>query len=124
MMIKDNNLLREMLKDMNNADYHHGPGSYWQSYMKDIVKELETKDLNEFKNWKGGGGKGSIATLGGGKVFYIHSSGWNFHPFDDDFIKFDSNLIIRKINRLIDKLSIYLPFVKFFSVRSAIARIY
>ena len=84
-MIKDNNLLREMIEDMAKADNLYQCDEHWKHYLKQLVKEIKKKDLNEFRNWKGGAGTGSIASFGGGKEFYIYEYGWHFHPLDEDF---------------------------------------
>ena len=125
MMVKNNSLLLEMIKDMSEAEDKYRPDNYWMFYIDKIVKQLKNNDLNEFRNLNGGGGSGSIAVYSGGsKEFYTYQFGWNFHPLEDDFKKFDNNFIVKKFNRLIDKLSIYFSPIKFLSFRSAITRIY
>ena len=125
MMVKNNSLLLEMIKDMSEAEEKYRPDNYWMFYIEKIVKQLKNNDLNEFRNLNGGGGSGSVAAYSGGsKEFYTYKFGWNFHPLEDDFKKFDNNFIVKKFNRLIDKLSIYFTPIKFLSFRSAITRIY
>ena len=50
MMIKDNSLLLEMVKDMSEAEDKYRPGNFWLFYIDKIVKQLKNNDLNESVN--------------------------------------------------------------------------
>ena len=55
--------------------------TFGKNVLKMLLKfcEIEKSDLNEFRNFKGGGGRGSVAAYnGGGKEFYAYQFGWNF----------------------------------------------
>ena len=102
MMIKNNSLLLEMIKDMSEAEDKYRPGNFWMFYVDKIVKQLKNNDLNEFRNFKGGGGRGSVAAYnGGGKEFYTYQFGWNFHPLEDDFKKFESRIKQRNFKHIV-----------------------
>ena len=58
MMVKNNSLLLEMIKDMSEAEEKYRPDNYWMFYIEKIVKQLKNNDLNEFRNLNGGGGSG------------------------------------------------------------------
>ena len=122
MMIQNNQLLREMIKDMSEVEEKYNTGSYFRFYVKKIVKEIEKSDLNEFRNWHSG--PGGIASHGGGSTEYNYHHGWHFHPLDKDFEKIDNNLIIRGFNRLINRLTKHFKLIKFLSIRSPIIRKY
>ena len=61
-MIQNNQLLREMIKDMSEVEEKYSEGSYRRCYTKKIVKEIGGIMGG------GGGGKSHIATAGGSDV--------------------------------------------------------
>jgi|ETNmetMinimDraft_20_1059909.scaffolds.fasta_scaffold41769_2 putative sugar O-methyltransferase len=136
-MIKDNNLLSEMIEDTVKAVNLYQCGEhvcltcpirktcpYAKHNIIKFAKEIKKKDLNEFRNWKGGAGNNTIASIGGGREWHLYDYGWNFHPLEKDFLIIDNNFFVKKFNRLVDKLSNYFNFIKFFAIRSPIIRIY
>ena len=110
MMIQNNKLLREMIKDMSEVEDKYSEGSYHRVYTKNMVEEIEKGNLNEFRNWNSG--PGGLASYGGGSTEYNFHYGWYFHPLDKDFEKIDNNFIIRGFNRLVNRLTKHFKLIK------------
>ena len=121
MMIKNNQLLHEMMKDMNEVGEKYA-GSYYRFYSKKITEEIEKGDLNKFRSWTSG--SGGIGTYGGGAIDYSLHYGWNFNPLDKDFKKIDNNFIIRGFNKLVNILTKHFKWFKFLSIRSPVIRMH
>ena len=81
---------------------------------KSLVKQIKTNSLNQFRNWKGAGGIGTVQSFGGGTSHLSGYYGAYFHPFDDIFQNFDKNVFVRKYNSFINKLTKYFSFFSFF----------
>jgi putative sugar O-methyltransferase len=122
MVHNDRLLLCEMMDDMKNAPKEYRPGNYWMFYVEKIAKQLEVKDLNEFRNWICG--PGSVASFGGGRDLEGIKYRWNIYPYDQIFEKFDNSFLLKCYNKLINLLSNITPYFGFFAFRGAIARGY
>ena len=93
MIINDPSILKEMMEDMKKAPEIYKPGNFWMFYVEKIARELEKKDLNQFRNWICG--PGSILSFGGGRDLHGMKYGSNVHPFSDAFKKFDKSFAPR-----------------------------
>ena len=122
MIINNPPLLHEMMDDMKKSPEIYRPGNFWMFYVDKIAKDLEKKDLNQFRNWICG--PGSIKSFGGGSDIHPFYYGWNIYPFDKTFKNFDESYIIKKFNLLINKFAQIHPFLGFLSFRGSIARQY
>jgi len=122
MIINDPSLLREMMNDMKKSPEIYRPGNFWMFYVNKIAKDLEKKDLNQFRNWICG--PGSIKSFGGGSDVHAFHYGWNFHPFGNIFKILDESFLIKKYNLLINKLVKIHPVLGFLSFRGSLARQY
>jgi len=110
--------------DLNNQNNLYKPGNYWKFYEKNIVKQILKNKLENFRKWEGGAGIGNIQSFGGGARETLRSFGMNLHPFEEKFLKFDNNFLIKIYNKFINKLSKYIPILSFFYFRIALARKY
>ena len=117
-------LLHKMLFDLNNQNNLYRPGNYWKFYEKNILKQILKNKLENFRKWEGGAGIGNIQSFGGGARETNRSFGMNLHPFEEKFQKFDNNFLIKIYNKLINKLSKYIPVLSFLYFRIALARNY
>ena len=122
MIINDPSILKEMMEDMKKAPEIYKPGNFWMFYVEKIARELEKKDLNQFRNWICG--PGSILSFGGGRDLHGMKYGSNVHPFSDAFKKFDKSFFVKYYNSFINKLAKFIPILGIFSFRSSIARNY
>jgi putative sugar O-methyltransferase len=124
-ILKNNNqLLDSMMSDLNKQNRLYKPGNYWSFYEKNIVKQIKKNQLDQFRNWSGSAGIGSIHSFNGGDLNISGMFGEYFHPFDEKFLKFDNNFFVKIYNRIINKLSKFFPFFSFFSFRAALGRRY
>jgi len=117
-------LLKKMMFDLNNQNNLYKPGNYWKFYEKNIVKQILKNKLENFRKWEGGVGIGNIQSFGGGARETVRAFGMNLHPFEEKFLKIDNNFLIKIFNKIINKLSKYIPILSFFYFRIALARNY
>lgn len=117
-------LLQKMLFDLNNQNNLYKPGNYWKFYEKNILKQILENKLENFRKWEGGAGIGNIQSFGGGARETTRQFGMNLHPFEEKFLKLENNFLIKIYNKLINKLSRYIPILSFLYFRIALARNY
>ena len=117
-------VFKKMMEESFKQDELYTAGNYWKYYEKNIIRQVKNNSLANFRSWEGGGGVGNIQSFGGGNERTGRSFMRNFHPFEKDFKFFDNSFLVRKYNSLINKLILYFPFLKYFTIRAAEARTY
>ena len=122
MITNDLSKLREMMQDMKKSPEIYQPGNFWMFYVEKIAKDLEKKDLNEFRNWICG--PGTIKSFGGGDDEHPVHYGWNIYPFANLFKIFDNSFLVNKYNLVINKLVKISQLFGFLALRGALARKY
>lgn len=113
------NLIKEMMKDSAKQDPLYTAGNYWKHYEKNILKQIDSNVLSQFRSWEGGSGVGNIQSFSGGSELKSRSFLKNFHPIDNAFNFIDDSILVRKYNSLINKIIPYVPFFKYFLIRIA-----
>ncbi len=117
-------LLDKMIEDMKGQADLFKAGNYWGYYEKNIINQIKKNKLNKFRSWEGGAGVGNIQSFGGGEFELSRYFNYHFHPFDNKFEIIDNNFFVKKYNSLTNKLSKYISWINFFSLRAPIARTY
>ena len=117
-------LLKKMMEESFKQEDLYTAGNYWKFYEKKILDQIKKNKLKNFRSWEGGGGAGNIQSFGGGNERTSRSFLRNFHPFEKKYEFLDNLFIVKKYNSLINKLIPYFSVLKYFTFRSAEARIY
>ena len=112
-----------MMEESFKQEDLYTAGNYWKFYEK-ILDQIKKNKLKNFRSWEGGGGSGNIQSFGGVYERTSRSFLRNFHPFEKKYEFLDNLFIVKKYNSLINKLIPYFSALKYFTFRSAEARIY
>ena len=117
-------LIKKMMQESIKKNNLYLPGNYWKFYEKNIIKQIESKNLSKFRSWEAGIGTGNIKSFGGGSELRGRLYKKNYHPIDTAFNFIDDSVLIRKYNSLINKIIPYFPLMKYFLIRMAEMKIY
>jgi len=125
-MIKDKfkQNLQKLMNDSLKQNELYLAGNYWKYYEKNLVKQINNYNLSKFRSWEGGAGRGNIQSFGGGSEVKGRTYLRNFHPLDDIFNFIDDSFLIKKYNSLINILIPYIPFLKYFLMRTSELKTY
>ena len=111
-----------MMDTMSKVDPIYKPGNYWKFYEKKIIKQILSNKLDQFRNWNGGAGTGSIHSFGGGEMELQRNFNYYFHPFEAKFEIIDNNFFVKIYNSIINRFSKYSNLFSYFAIRSSLAR--
>ena len=115
--------LDEMVKDLYLQNDLYKPGNFWDFFIKNMQKKINSRDLKNFRSWPGGP-PGDVHSFGAGEQELGRKYGKHFHPYDLTFESLDNSFLVKIYNSLINRLSKFFRFISFISLRASAGREY